>query len=182
MNRFTAFLKKLHLGRVLAVVLAGVVLLTTTACNSGNSMGARPNNPPVQMGGNNNPHKAGGDGYSEFKMSTDRAAINKRASLMSLGQLVAASPNTELQYRSSVEKDTGAAGAGRDQSKVEAQFRRDATQIPAERQEVIDRSDPKEQILEKVGQTFNEATGFLKDATESAAAGHPDPKTPAENR
>jgi hypothetical protein len=133
------------------------------------------------MGGNNNPHKAGGDGYSEYKMSTDRAAVNERASLTSLGQLVATAPDTELQYRSSGEENMGAAGAGRDQAKVQEQFMRDATQIPAERQEVIDRSNPNEQILEKVGQTFKEATGFLKDATESAAAGHPDPKTPAEN-
>ncbi|MEW5857264.1 MAG: DUF6658 family protein, partial [Cyanobacteriota bacterium] len=71
MKHLTAFFKKLRLRQILTVFLAGALLIVTSACNNGDSLGARPQNPPVQMGGNNNPHSNGGDGYTNYKMSTD---------------------------------------------------------------------------------------------------------------
>jgi hypothetical protein len=41
--------------------------------------GARPNNPPVQMGGQNNPYKMGGDENTQYKMSTDPALLQDSA-------------------------------------------------------------------------------------------------------
>jgi hypothetical protein len=67
----TIFFKKLHLARILTVFLAGIALFFMTACNTGSVTGARPNNPPVQAGGANNPYKNGGDGYTNFKASED---------------------------------------------------------------------------------------------------------------
>lgn len=93
MRNITAFLKKLQLHRILTAFLMGTVLLVTTACNIGNEVGARPNNPPVQMGGQNNPHKKGGDGYTQYKAPT--APMGKEAGKRSqltrpAGKLVAA--------------------------------------------------------------------------------------------
>jgi hypothetical protein len=42
----------------LTVFLATVVLFVSTACNTGDMRGARPDNPPVQAGGANNPYKS----------------------------------------------------------------------------------------------------------------------------
>lgn len=171
MKTLTAVLQKLHLGRILMVFLAGVVLLLTTACNNGDAMGARPNNPPVQMGGSNNPHKAGGDGYTDYKMSTDSKLKDKsnRAALP-VGQLVAAinSNASDVLYPSPDAKTTKSPAIGPvgNQGKRELM---DATKIPAERQPVIDRSNPDNKILEKAGQAFKDASGFLKDTAESAS-------------
>ncbi|HEY9875410.1 MAG TPA: DUF6658 family protein, partial [Candidatus Obscuribacterales bacterium] len=65
MEKLTNLLKKLRLRQILTIFLAGVAIFVTTACNSGDQLGARPNNPPVQAGGANNPHKGGGDGYTQ---------------------------------------------------------------------------------------------------------------------
>ena len=51
MNKLTAFFKKLRLRQVLTVLLAGVLLTISTACNSANVQGANPNNPPAKAGG-----------------------------------------------------------------------------------------------------------------------------------
>lgn len=61
------------LSRLLTICLVGLMVVTTTACNQGDLRGARPNNPPVQMGGQNNPHKQGGDNYNDYQMSDDPA-------------------------------------------------------------------------------------------------------------
>ncbi len=79
MNRLMAFFKKLRLRQILTVFLAGVLLVVSTACNTGNAQGARPNNLPVQAGGANNPYKSGGDGYTDLKMSTDPKVSNPKA-------------------------------------------------------------------------------------------------------
>ncbi|HAX88911.1 MAG TPA: hypothetical protein DD379_05995 [Cyanobacteria bacterium UBA11162] len=71
MKQLIDFLKKLHLKQILTIFLAGVILVISTACNTGDMRGARPNNPPVQAGGANNPYKDGGDSYTQYKMSPD---------------------------------------------------------------------------------------------------------------
>lgn len=172
MHTTTAFWKRLHPGRAVMVFLAGLVLLVTTACNAGDVNGARPNNPPVQMGGQNNPHKAGGDGYSQYKMSTDRTAVNsakKRASLPSQPLIAAINSNaSDLLYPGADASSTDAPAIGT-VGKEGKQRLMDAQQIPQERQAVIDRSDPDAKILEKSGQAFKDASAFLKDTAGSAA-------------
>lgn len=71
MNKLISFIKSLQFAKILVILIASMTLFLATACNPGNVQGARPNNPPVQMGGQNNPHKQGGDGYTQYKMTTD---------------------------------------------------------------------------------------------------------------
>jgi predicted small secreted protein len=71
MRKLVAFVRSLQLTRMLTILVVGVALFLTTACNNGDIRGARPENPPVQMGGQNNPYKQGGDGYTQYKTSTD---------------------------------------------------------------------------------------------------------------
>lgn len=174
MRTLTNFFKKSKIGKILAVFLAGIAIFFMTACNSGDVTGARPNNPPVQAGGANNPYKNGGDGYTNFKASSDprvnSETVNKdrnRADLQLISpQLIAAnieSDASDLLYpgsdaTSSRNPDIGPRG--------EKELERSATQIPAPRQGVINRNDPNAQILERVGETFKDASAFIKDKFE----------------
>jgi hypothetical protein len=65
MQRFIHWFQQLKPLKILVVFGIGLLFLTTTACSSGYSQGARPQNPPVQAGGQNNPHKMGGDSYTK---------------------------------------------------------------------------------------------------------------------
>jgi hypothetical protein len=40
----------------------------------------------------------------------------------------------------------------------------DPSQIPAKKQPIVNRSDPDARILEKTGQTFKDASKFIKDS------------------
>ncbi|XGV98566.1 MAG: DUF6658 family protein [Leptolyngbya sp. BL-A-14] len=164
MDTLVAFCKKIRLGKLFTVLAASFVLLLNVACSNGNAVGARPNNPPVQMGGQNNPHKAGGDGYSEQQMSTD-PAVTKRDRASISGQLVA-SLNADRSFSESRSQGKNAA------SSVSGNAMRDtmkeAKQIPEQPQEVIDRSDPNAKILEKTGRTFKEASKHLTGATDQS--------------
>lgn len=71
MKKLVTFMQSFPLTRILMLLVVGVALLLTTACNNGDIRGARPENPPVQMGGQNNPYKQGGDSYTQYKTSTD---------------------------------------------------------------------------------------------------------------
>jgi hypothetical protein len=71
MKKLTAFLQPLNWSRILTAFILSMALFLTTACNNGDIRGARPNNPPVQMGGQNNPYKQGGDAYTKYNMSSD---------------------------------------------------------------------------------------------------------------
>jgi hypothetical protein len=190
MNRLVSFFKQIQLGRMLAILVAGVALFLTTACNSGNLQGARPDNLPVQMGGNNNPHTKGGDGYTNYKMSTDPTVnqdanrskansnpLSKRADLtINFGSLVADrsvanrsaaersidSNASDLLYPGADAKDSANPALGPKSGSVKP------ASIPAQPQRVIDRSDPNEKILEKIGQQFKDASEFLTDTADSA--------------
>lgn len=110
MNKLTVFFKQLRLRQLLTALLAMVVLFVSTACNSGDVRGARPDNPPVQMGGANNPYKGGGDPNTNYRFSADpkvsKDATNQviksqgkgdRADLQTIStQLIAA--NNQAQY------------------------------------------------------------------------------------
>jgi hypothetical protein len=63
-NAAIAFLKKLRLRQILTIFLAGLLLIVSTACSTGDAQGANPQNPAVQAGGANNPYKNGGDKYT----------------------------------------------------------------------------------------------------------------------
>ena len=179
-NTVTAFFKRLRIGQFLTqfltVFMAGLLLLTSTACNAGDVRGARPENPPVQMGGMNNPHKGGGDGSANYKMSTDpkvnqspAKAENNRADLSLMGdRLLAAttgdSNSSKLLYPGSAPLETDKFDQlGGDKALLE-----EPNGEPAQPQTVFDRSNPDSQILEKVGAAFEDASAFVKDSAEDA--------------
>lgn len=177
MNALTTFVKKLRLGHILTVFLAGLLVFTSTACNAGDVRGAGPDNPPVQAGGINNPQKAGGDGYTNYKTSTDPkvnqqpgTAENNRADLSIKDARLLAATTTEsnsskLLYPGSEPLET---------DKFDRELAGDKDLLnapdgqPAQRQPVFDRSDPDAKILERVGAAFKDASSFLKDSTEDA--------------
>ncbi|MEQ9234103.1 DUF6658 family protein [Coleofasciculus sp. E2-BRE-01] len=55
--------------QILTLALACVMLLIGTACSNTAVESGRPENPPVQAGGTNNPYKKGGDSYTDNNMS-----------------------------------------------------------------------------------------------------------------
>lgn len=174
MRSLIDFLKKVKVHKILTIFLAGIALFFMTACNSGDVTGARPNNPPVQAGGANNPHKNGGDGYTNFKASTDPRVNSQtpskdrnRADLQLLShQLIAAnieSDASDLLYPGSDATSTKTPNVG---PRGERELEKSVNQIPEPRQGVINRSDPDAQILERVGETFKGASAFIKDKFE----------------
>lgn len=171
MKQITDFIKKLQLGKILTVLLAGIVLFVTTACNSGDVRGARPDNPPVQAGGMNNPHKGGGDGYTNYKMSPDANAKDQtrrdQANLTEFNQLIAANYDSEsgLLYPGA---ETPVGRIEKEQELRKITDKGASAQIPAERQRVFDRSNPNEKLLERASGAFNEASEFIKDKTDEA--------------
>lgn len=187
MNRLFSIFKKLRLRQIVSVLIVGAALFLTTACNTGNMQGARPQNPPVQLGGNNNPHKGGGDGYTNYRMSTDPAVNQKnrqgdRASLP-FDQLLASnsveSNASDLLYPGAGATETKNPDIGPVDSNI---LKRDAQQVPARRQLSIDRSDPNAKILERTGEAFKDASEFLTDMGESATEQPEMQRNPAFNR
>lgn len=186
MKKLTAFLKKLRVVQILTAFLAGVLLLTSTACNAGDATGARPINPPVQAGGQNNPHVGGGDNSSNYKMSTDPKvntpvkSERDRADLPQPSDRLIAVSNGEsnasrLLYpgSGSLETDKFDKELGGDQSLLEA------PQIPAKPQPVFNRTDPDAKILERAGAVFKDASQFITEGVEESASGaEMQPKSP----
>lgn len=187
MKQIVSWLKQLQIAKILVVCIAGFTLLLTTACNPGNIQGARPENPPVQMGGNNNPYDAGGDGYNNYKMSADpkvsgshggafsKKEANLRSSLDNMGQLVADSHGVksnaaeDLIYPGESATRSGNPDIGPVGSEGEKKLIRNSQKAPSERQPVIRRSNPNEKILEKIGEQFEEASEFIQDSFEGQA-------------
>ena len=171
MQKFISHLKQIDIRRILSVVILGIALLFTTACNNGSVTGARPNNPPVQMGGNNNPHTMGGDGMTDYKMTTDPKAVNQRSD-------VAQEPITISQLLGTATRNTDTSKllySDENQGSAETKVNRPAGKnvipppsFPAEPQRVIDRSNPDEGIMEGIGRQFRESTKFLKEEADSA--------------
>lgn len=179
MSRLISFFKQLRLGQILTVCLAVVVLFVGTACNNGTVTGARPKNPPVQMGGSNNPHKGGGDGYTNYKMSEDPTVNyhnevnrndipNDRAALIGDQLLAARVATDETKMLYPGENATGSrnqnfGAIGQKESKELMN-----PQVPAPRQPVINRNDPDVNILEKTGEAFKDASRFVRDTADTA--------------
>lgn len=172
---FQRIFQSIPLGRLLTVLFASALLFFTTACNNGNEVGARPHNPPVQTGGQNNPYKAGGDGYTQYKTAspdpTARNASDQASSKAIPGTRIAANnqPNgmDGLQYPGQ-SKAKSSESVNDFVSPERQRELQDPGQFPAQRQPVIDRSDPDAKLLEKVGQAFKDASEFVRDGLESS--------------
>ena len=163
--KIIAYLKSLRFRQILTIFLAGMILCVTTACNPGDARGARPDVPPVQLGGQNNPHKMGGDGYTKYKQSPDP---NVKGQAMVLGdRLLAAVPNIEQENPGLLYKgDTETSERTLPIISDEQNSRRSS---PNEGQSVIDRSNPNEGILEKTKEAFKEGSEFLQGAGEQVS-------------
>src|SRR4028119_794102 len=98
MKMLTVFFKQLRLSQILTVFLATVVLFVGTACNSGDIRGARPDNPPVQAGGANNPYKQGGDTNTNFNLSPDPKVNKKSADVSFISNQLIASKEDGMLY------------------------------------------------------------------------------------
>jgi hypothetical protein len=170
---FQKILQSIPLGRLLTVLFASALLFFTTACNNGNEVGARPNNPPVQAGGQNNPYKGGGDGYTQYKTApadpTARNASDQASSKAVPGARIANHPNgmDGLQYPGE-EKAKSSESVNDFVSPERQRALQDPGQFPAQPQPVFDRSDPDAKLLEKVGQTFKDASEFVREGLESS--------------
>jgi len=178
-KRLASFCKQLRLGQLFTIFAAVVLLFTSTACSSGNTQGANPNNPAVQAGGMNNPNKAGGDSFLNSKSSTDpnvnvRAgnAQSNRADLQlgsnTLLAAVASSENAGKLIYPGTNQTTGiksilSGGQERILSK-------EAQQTAGRDQPTLVQRDPDANILEKIGTEFRDASAFLKSKSDEAGA------------
>lgn len=176
MKKLTVFFKQLQVRQILTIVLATVVLFVGTACNSGDVRGARPDNPPVQAGGANNPYKGGGDTNTNFNLSPDpkvnSGASRNRADLnFTSNQLIATSDQEELLYPGSERPGNQPAS----QSELEKSLPKitlETFEQPApggENQRNPDVGERLENRLEAAKEAFSEATDFIGEgASESA--------------
>lgn len=186
MNRLKTFFKKLQLRQMLTIFLAGALLIISTACgNATNAQGANPDNPAVQAGGMNNPYKAGGDSYTNQKISTDPkvsktpATGQDHASLQLSPQLIAASnadKKSEMLYPAADEP------AGRAEKEAELPFITNKDFVQPEEGGLNQRNpDLGERLgnrVEKAQEAFKEAGSFLKGKADEVGArpeGQPNP-------
>lgn len=188
MNAVIAFLKKLRLRQILTIFLAGLLLIVSTACSTGDAQGANPQNPAVQAGGANNPYKNGGDKYT--RSSTDSKTSAKtnygrdQASLKSSSQLLIA---TNIGNRDSEILYPGAeTPVGRIKKEAELPIITDKNFQEPEpgglNQNQSDVGNRIQQRLETVKGTVQEASGFLKDKADEASARPELQKNPAVGR
>jgi Spy/CpxP family protein refolding chaperone len=166
-----AFFKKTR--QVLTIFLAGVLLIVSTACSSATTQeGASPANPPVQIGGQNNPYKGGGSGQVNNKLSTDPRAQSKAdiesQAAPSSDRRVAVHKDIELLYPGAETP------AGR--AKKEAEFplitEKDFQQ-PEPGGDIQREPEVGERVkdrVEAVGEAVKEASGFVKAKADEATA------------
>ena len=169
MNKLKSIIEKFNLRSLIMASFLGAMLLVTSACNSGNELGARPENPPVQLGGQNNPHKAGGDGMAQYRATDDPRVTNvdPQASLP-FSNLIAAANKSETTYPTNDKNMDGLLYSDTNDEEslnsvedlISPQSKKlllDPTQIPAKQQPIIDRSNPDNKLLEKTGQMFDDS-------------------------
>lgn len=175
MQRLTALFKRLRLRQMLSVCLVSALLIFNTACSGvTTAQGANPNNPAVQAGGNNNPHKNSGVNYGNVdkyttdptvKQTPDKTSTN-RASLDVYSLLVAA--NTEGLLYPGAETP-----AGRAQKEAELPIKT-AKDFKQPEPGGLNQRNPDlgERIgerLEKVQEAFKEATEFTQEKAAEAS-------------
>lgn len=158
----------------------GFVLLLTTACSRPTIQGARPDNPSVQMGGNN-PYEGAGYDHSGIKTEASRqrnisALMPDQARVPDQNQFYLVSNSLTHSYSLAAENEAKLPYPGTgmqnddayrvDLAETEAK-RQEAQQIPKERQYIVDRSNPDAKILERSVQAFKSASEFLNDRSRS---------------
>ncbi|MBD2455400.1 hypothetical protein H6G80_15075 [Nostoc sp. FACHB-87] len=171
MKNLTALWKNLRLRQVITVFLAGMILIVSTACSSGDVTGANPQNPAVQAGGANNPYKNGGDKYTRN--------LSNNAYLPS-SLLIATNPESEILYP----------GAETPQGRVEKE-----KELPIITKKNFQKSEPGNLIqnepdlgsrvqerLETVKEQFQDASSFVKEKADEASARPELQKNPAVGR
>lgn len=173
MKGILSFIKSLNLQKMLIVVVAGMFLFLSTACSNENLTADRqskPNDIAVQAGANNNPYTMGTDSHGAYVSPSNygnRAYSNNQHSDASLlpnfNQLVATSvagqDTSGLLYESTEQRQGGGVHETRSAQNPAYQ----PGSIPAQRQPVINRTNPDENILEGIGKQFKEATEFLTE-------------------
>lgn len=163
--------KKLRLEKVAIAFLLATFLFTTTACNSGDKLGARPEVSPVQLGGQNNPHKAGGDNMTQYKSPANDSLLDKGNASLQPVSILAAANKSKTTYPTDDGNMDGLLYSDSDEVEsldnvddlVSPQKRKqllDPGQIPAVKQPAIDRSNPDNKLLEKAAKAFEEAGDF----------------------
>ena len=163
-------LRKLQLQKIVSAFLLSTVLLITTACNSGNEQGARPNVSPVQLGGQNNPHKAGGDGMTQYRSPANNSTLKKDNASLPSHNLLAATNRSETTYPTDDNQVEGLLYSDPNQAKSldnkdnlispQKQELLNPAEIPAKKQPTLDRSNPNNKLLEKTKQMFDDAGNF----------------------
>lgn len=172
MSRFFSLFKTLKLRQLLTVFFVGVAFLVTTACSPANSaQGASPNkNLPVQAGGQNNPHKGGGDKFLNSKTYTNPQADVKSAPGNQASQqlnstwVIAATTNLEDNRAKLIYPGSDQLNNPQRIKALEAQ----ANQAAEADQPVLTQTDPNATILEKTQKAFEDASSFLGDKAEEA--------------
>ncbi|MDZ8109416.1 MAG: DUF6658 family protein [Nostoc sp. DedQUE12a] len=187
MNAAIAFLKKLRLRQILTIFLAGLLLIVSTACSTGNAQGANPQNPAVQAGGANNPYKNGGDKYTRSPDSKVTNLKNNQgrdqASLEPSSLLIA----TNVGNRDSEILYPGAeTPVGRIKKEAELPIITDKNfQQPEPGGLIQNEPSVGTRVKERIGtvkETVEEASGFLKDKADEAG-GRPElQKNPARGK
>ncbi len=65
---------------------------------------------------------------------------------------------------------SGSNGSDSDRPDIGAKQQKSLPDLPNQKQPVLKRSDPNAKILERVGESFKDATSFVKDTADSASA------------
>lgn len=187
MKKLSVYLKQLKIHRILTVCLAAVVLFISTGCNNGNAVGARPNNPPVQAGGANNPYKNGGDTNTNFKISPDPkmkdksvSVQGKHAEIQIISKSLIASKEEGLLYP----------GAEDPVERIEVE-----KSLPIKTLKDFETSQPGGQIqreedfgervqdrLSAVKESFDKASDFINEGAKEALDNHEAVPTPGLNK
>ena len=183
MKKLTVFLKQLRLSQLLTVFLATVVLFIGTACNSGDVRGARPDNPPVQMGGGNNPYKYGGDSNTNFNLSPDpkvstqgTKADRNRADLQIISNQLIASKEAEILYPGGEQSSNRAELEKALPKKTLEDFEKPEPGGLIQRESSI--SDRVQDRLGAVKETFDKASGAIQEGANLGAQETLERRTP----
>lgn len=173
MKKLLALSKLLSLRQVLTVLLASVVLFVTTACNPASyAQGASADkNLPVQVGGQNNPNKGGGDSLMNSKtmvkpgVNEKPSAAHGQAALpFASNQLIAATLNSRENQAKTLYPGSDKLNTPERIQELE----RSAEQAAEQTQPVLIQTDPRAKLLEKTKQQFQDASEFIGEKTEEA--------------
>lgn len=174
MKKLLTVLKVLNPRKILTIFLAGMVLLVTTACNpaSYNQGADADKNLPVQVGGQNNPYKGGGDSILNTKTmnkpgntekpspaQADQAALPLPANYLIAATLDSQDNQSKLLYPGSEKLNT---------PKRINELEAAAEETAEATQPVLIQTDPKANLLEKTQKQFQDASKFIGKKTGEA--------------